>query len=106
MVWNGCECALTTDSVKYFFNLLHTTIDNEIIIYQANSRLVAFLDKKMLSINDYVREYAEKGAESDSVIISDEDVQVVSDDAKSEDVNNRENNSDNNDKKRWKWRKS
>ena len=68
--------------------------------------IVAFLDKKMLSINDYVREYAEKGAESDSVIIGDEDVQVVSADAQYEDINNQENNSDNNDKKRWKWRKS
>lgn len=38
--------------------------------------IVAFLDKKMLSLNDYVREFAEKG-NKDDILIDDNDVEIL-----------------------------
>ncbi|MCI8308363.1 MAG: GTP pyrophosphokinase family protein [Lachnospiraceae bacterium] len=54
--------------------------------------IVAYLDKKMLSINEKVREYAEKGSVSDMTIDADYDEAV------SDDMNIIENEADNNEK--------
>ena len=38
--------------------------------------IVAFLDKKMLSLNDYVKEFVEKGT-VDDILLDDDDVEVL-----------------------------
>lgn len=77
--------------------------------------IVAFLDKKMLSINEYVKEFAEKGA-VDDILVEEDDVAIVSVnsvDSKNEnadasadndykDSSNKNNNG--NEKKHRKWR--
>ncbi len=74
--------------------------------------IVAFLDKKMLSLNDYVKKFAEQGAVDD--IIAENDVEVISvDPAQTEDgqqaatedkTEKSGKKADNNEKKYRKWR--
>ncbi len=61
--------------------------------------IVAFLDKKMLSINDYVREYAEKGSVED-FLIDDDDIVVAESDV-SEDSSHNSDSKNTKKKKRW-----